>query len=235
MIKSTDKILVVAAHPDDEVLGCGATIHKLREKFPEMPIFCVILSEPLASRKSHAVAFDKKDFQEVINASLKVSELLGFTKTYFENLPNNRLDSLDLLEVIKIIEGWIEELKPTIVFTHHKNDLNLAHRITSQAVLTGCRPLEGCSVRVLYSFEIASSTEWNFPTYASIFSPNMFVEVGEAIETKITAMEMYRSERRVFPHPRSPEAIRAAAVRWGSVGNLNMAEAFETIYERVIL
>jgi LmbE family N-acetylglucosaminyl deacetylase len=226
----------VAAHPDDEVLGCGGTVRRLADKFGEaLRICCLILSEPLASRTSHAVSFDKKDFRAVINDSLRVSELLGIQHTYFENLPNNRLDSLDLLDVIKIVEDYVEKLKPTIVFSHHKHDLNLAHRITYQAVLTACRPLPECSVRKLLSFEIPSSTEWALPTHSSAFSPNVFVEVGESIDIKIEAMEMYKSERREYPHPRSPEAIKAIALRWGSVANLNHAEAFELIYERSVI
>jgi LmbE family N-acetylglucosaminyl deacetylase len=232
-INKSDVILVVAAHPDDEVLGCGGTVRKLADKFGDaLPIYCVILSEPLASRTSHSVSFDKKDFQSVIADSLCVSEMLGFRRTFFENLPNNRLDSLDLLEVIKIVEEYTEKLKPTIVFSHHKFDLNLAHRITNQAVLTACRPLPECSVRKLLSFEIPSSTEWAFSARTGSFSPSVFVEIGDTLEIKIEAMEMYKSERRIYPHPRSPEIIRANALRWGGVANLDRAEAFELVYDR---
>jgi LmbE family N-acetylglucosaminyl deacetylase len=232
-VNEKDVILVVAAHPDDEVLGCGGTVRKLADRFGDaLPIYCVILSEPLASRTSHAVSFDKKDFQSVIGDSLRVSETLGFRRTYFENLPNNRLDSLDLLDVIRIVEDYAEKLRPTVVFSHHGHDLNLAHRITSRAVLTACRPLPECSVRKLLSFERPSSTEWAFSAGAGAFSPNVFVEIGDVVEIKIEAMETYKSERRAYPHPRSPEMIRANALRWGGVANLDRAEAFELIYER---
>lgn len=235
-ISANDRILIIAAHPDDEVLGCGGTIRMIADKYgEEVKIYCLILSEPLASRTSNAVSYDKKDFQAVINDSLRASEMLGIQHTYFENLPNNRLDSLDLLEVIKIIESYVSELAPTIVFTHHHGDLNLAHRITNQAALTACRPLEGCTVNAIYSFEIPSSTEWNFPTHSSVFSPNVFVEIGNTIDTKIQAMDCYKSERRAYPHPRSPESLKAIACRWGGVANLNSAEAFEVVYERLVI
>jgi LmbE family N-acetylglucosaminyl deacetylase len=144
-------------------------------------------------------------------------------------LPNNRLE---LLDVIKIVERYVEKIKPTVIFTHHRGDINIAHRITYQAVLTACRPLSGCSVKILYGFEIPSSTEWAFPHYANAFSPNVFVQVGDTIEAKIKAMHCYKSERREYPHPRSHEALRSIATKWGSVANLDRAEAFELIYER---
>ncbi|GHV53572.1 PIG-L domain-containing protein [Synergistales bacterium] len=237
MITNRDRILIVAAHPDDEVLGCGGTIRTITDKFvlgsaPPPVISALILSEGLTSRESDTVKFNKKDTDAVRQDSLDAAKILGIQNSYFEDLPNNRLDSMDLLDVIKIAEKYILELQPTIVFTHHYGDINIAHRMTYQAVLTACRPLQNCPVEKLLSFEIASSTEWNFPTHTNAFSPNVYVEIGDAVETKIQAMQAYRSERRTLPHPRSPEAIRAIALRWGSVANLGYTEAFELIYER---
>jgi LmbE family N-acetylglucosaminyl deacetylase len=232
MIDGNDKILIVAAHPDDEVLGCGGTIRAIADRYGEGGVSALVLSEGLTSRESDTVKFSKADIERVNQDSLNAAKILGIRRSYFEGLPNNRLDSMDLLDVIKIIERYIAELRPDVVFTHHNGDVNAAHRIAYQAVLTACRPIEGCSVKKLFSFEIPSSTEWAFPTYKSAFSPNVFVEIGDRIDVKIQAMQAYRSERRKFPHPRSPAAIRAIAARWGSVANLNFAEAFELIYER---
>jgi LmbE family N-acetylglucosaminyl deacetylase len=233
LIKTHDKILIVAAHPDDEVLGCGGTIAKLADRGEGPEVSALIVSEGLTSRESERRRFTEEDFLALRQDSLNAARILGIQNSYFENLPNNRLDRLDLLDVIQIIEKYIVRLKPTLVFTHHHGDINAAHRIAYQAVLTACRPLETCSVRKLYSFEIPSSTEWAFPHYKSAFSPNTFVNIADTTETKIAAMQAYRSERRKAPHPRSPEMIRAAALRWGSVSNLPAAEAFELIYDRL--
>jgi len=232
MFWSNDRILIVAAHPDDEVLGCGGTICRFANNLQKGLISALILSEGLTSRESETVKFSQQDVEALKEDSLHAAKVIGITNSYFADLPNNRLDSIDLLDVIKIVERYIGEVKPTVVFTHHHGDINIAHRITYQAVLTACRPLVGCPVRKLYSFEIPSSTEWAFPTHKSAFSPNVFVEIGDAIEKKIEAMHAYRTERRIYPHPRSPEALRAIASRWGSVANMGCAEAFELVYER---
>ena len=235
MIYDDDRILVVAAHPDDEVLGCGGTICAISNMFPGAEISAIILSEGLTSRENDFIRFTKADIDSVKEDSLEAARILGYKNVFFEDLPNNRLDSMDLLDVIKIIERYVTDLQPTVVFTHHHSDINIAHRITYQAVLTACRPMEGTSVKKLLSFEIPSSTEWAFPTYQSVFSPNVFYEIGEGnIEKKIMAMQAYKMEKRTLPHPRSPEVLRAIALRWGSVAGMGYAESFELIYDRHI-
>jgi len=232
MINNTDKILIIAAHPDDEVLGCGGTIHAIFKKLPNVEITALILSEGLTSRENDFKKFNKADIEDVKNDSINAAKILGIRHSYFEDLPNNRLDSMDLLDVVKIIERYVADLQPTIIFTHHHGDINIAHRITFQAVITTCRPLESCPVRKLLSFEIPSSTEWAFPIYKNTFSPNVFFEIGDSIDVKIQAMQAYRSERRKLPHPRSPEAIKAIALHRGCTANLSYTEAFELVYER---
>jgi LmbE family N-acetylglucosaminyl deacetylase len=122
-----------------------------------------------------------------------------------------------------VFEGVKNEIKPEVVFTHFEHDLNIDHKLTYQAVMTACRPMFGESVKEVYSFEIPSSTEWNFPR---IFAPNVFVNIEETLEKKIEAFKMYESEVREFPHPRSPEALRVIAKRWGVVSGMKAAEAF---------
>lgn len=235
MITDNDSIFIVAAHPDDEVLGCGGTIRLISEQFGgKVPVSALILSEGLTSRESDEIRYSKSEIDIVKQDSLAAAKILGIQNSFYEDLPNNRLDSMDLLDVIKIVERYIEKLRPTIVLTHHYGDINIAHRITYQAVLTACRPLGDCPVRKLLSFEVPSSTEWAFPQHVSAFSPNVFIEIESAIDAKVEAMLTYRTESRDYPHPRSPEAIRAIALRWGSVANMNSAEAFELIYERSI-
>lgn len=235
MIQKGDKVLIIAAHPDDEVLGCGGTISKAVQKYgADITVNALILSEGLMGRSDGSTHFEQKDLDDFYADAVKAGKTMGLQHSYFEYLPNNRLDGMDLLDIIKLIEKYIAELEPSVVFTHHNGDINIAHRIVYQAALTACRPLGECPVKRLFSFEVPSSTEWAFPTYKSAFSPNVFFEIGNEVETKIKAMECYRTERRAFPHPRSPELIRAIARRWGGVANMDYAEAFELIYDRIV-
>jgi len=123
----------------------------------------------------------------------------------------------------------VDRLQPEVIYTHHGGDLNVDHRVIYHAVLTATRPVQGSPVREIYAFEVASSTEWAFQRIEPTFRPNVFVDVAGTIEAKIAAMECYESEARKFPHPRSPEALRAIAIRWGSVAGCEAAEAFELI------
>lgn len=126
MIASNDKILIVAAHPDDEVLGCGGTIRAIANKFTKTEIFALILSEGLTSRESESMKFSKADIDEVKNDSINAAKILGIQRPYFADLPNNRLDSMNLLDVIKIVERHVTKLQPTVIFTHHNGDINIA-------------------------------------------------------------------------------------------------------------
>ncbi len=220
------KVLVVAAHPDDEVLGCGATIAKLAAAGYE--VFLAILGEGVTSRYAAREQADKKLILELRKTAEKVREYLGAKKLFPFDFPDNRFDTVPLINIIKTIEGLIKEIEPQIVFTHHTSDLNIDHVITHRAVLTATRPLSGCPVNEIYAFEIPSSTEWSFGQFGS-FQPDTFCNIENTIEMKIRAMSLYETERRELPHPRSPVALKATAQRWGSVVGMQYAEAFETI------
>ena len=221
-------ILVVAAHPDDEVLGCGGAVRKLL--MDGCKVDCLILAEGLTSRVKERDEMPEDKLNELRKNAHDAAKIIGFDNLFFENFPDNRMDSVDLLEVIQVINGYVEQLRPQVIFTHHHGDLNIDHRITYQATLTACRPLEGSPVKEIYSFQVPSSTEWNFPYHRNVFSPNMFVDITKTIEEKIAAMACYESESRKPPHPRSGESLRAIAAQWGSVVGVRFAEAFETIY-----
>jgi LmbE family N-acetylglucosaminyl deacetylase len=145
------------------------------------------------------------------------------------SLPDNRFDTLPMLEVVKLIEELVERLKPETVYTQHGGDLNVDHVVTFRATLTATRPVLGCPVKAVYAYEVASSSEWAFQQFSPTFQPSMFVDISQTLELKIRAMQTYESEARAFPHPRSPEALRAAAHRWGTVVGLPAAEAFHLI------
>ncbi|HLA29180.1 MAG TPA: PIG-L family deacetylase [Syntrophales bacterium] len=227
-MQSNNPILVIAAHPDDEVLGCGGTIARLAQEGHQVHI--AILGEGGTARYAQCEAADKTIVTMLHDHSQRVKELLCAKNLFTYDLPDNRFDTIPLLEVVKIIEGLIGSLKPEVIYTHHSGDLNIDHAITHRAVLTATRPTAGCSVKELYSYEIPSSTEWAFAQFAPAFLPNVFVDISTTIDSKIKAMQIYESEARPFPHPRSPEALRTVAQRWGSVVGLVAVEAFELIY-----
>jgi LmbE family N-acetylglucosaminyl deacetylase len=223
------KVLIIAAHPDDEVLGCGGTIAKLSDQGEDVHI--LILATGLTSR----VGFDMKKDADALKVHLerasRAGALLGAKNVNFAGFPDQKMDTLSLLEVTQRIEAEIESIKPQTIFTHHGGDLNMDHVITFRATLTAARPMAGGVVRSVYAYEVPSSTEWAFQKFEPKFQPNLFHDITETLPQKIQAMQIYESEARDFPHPRSPQALQAIAHRWGSVVGLNAAEAFETIME----
>lgn len=219
--------LVIAAHPDDEVLGCGGTIARLAAEGRAVHI--AILGEGLTSRFALREQADRAALEALHARSRQVGERLGARSVSLFNLPDNRFDSVPLLEIVKLIEGQIERLRPAAVITQHGGDLNIDHVQTFRATLTATRSLPSCPVRQVLAYEAPSATEWAFERFEPAFRPNVFVDIAETLERKVAAMEAYESEARPFPHPRSPEALRAIARRWGSVAGVHAAEAFELI------
>lgn len=207
-------VLVVAAHPDDEVLGAGGTIRKLRDRGREVHV--VILGEGVTSRYAQRSQADRAELDELQARARAANATLGVDSLTLCGLPDNRFDSMDLLDVVKVVEEQIAKHRPSTVLTHHFGDLNIDHQITHRAVLTATRPIAGHPVRNLLAFEVPSSTEWAFGTPAP-FSPNVFLDIESSLEAKVAALACYDSEVRAFPHPRSPEALRVIARRWASV------------------
>jgi LmbE family N-acetylglucosaminyl deacetylase len=223
------KTLIIAAHPDDEVLGCGGTIAKLVAQGEEVHI--LILATGLTSRVGFDMAKDAEALKIHLERASRAGALLGAKNVNFGGLPDQKMDTLPLLEVTQRIEAEIELVKPKTIFTHHGGDLNMDHVITFRATLTATRPMPGSVVRSVYAYEVPSSTEWAFQKFEPKFQPNLFHDITETLPKKIEAMQIYESEAREFPHPRSPQALQAIAGRWGSVVGLNAAEAFEVIWE----
>lgn len=226
-IENIANILVIAAHPDDEVLGCGGTISRLVKE--NQNVFITILGEGITSRYREWEQADERLTETLHADSRKVADLLGARDLFLYDLPDNRFDTVPLLSVVKIIEELVERIKPTVIYTHHGGDLNIDHAITHRAVLTATRPMVGTPVKDIFAFEVASSTEWSFQQFTPHFRPSVFFDIGGTIDKKIEAIKMYDSEVRSFPHPRSPEALKTCARRWGSVVGLQYAESFELI------
>ncbi len=220
-------VLVISAHPDDEVLGCGGTIARLATE--GNVVYLAILGEGITSRSYKSEQSQRADVEALRVSSHRVATLLGAKDLFMFGLPDNRFDTVPLLEIVKTIEGLIERLKPELVLTHHASDLNIDHQLVNRAVLTATRPTEGCSVKELLAFEVLSSSEWAFDQFHLSFMPNVFVDITSGLEKKIAAMQLYQGESRAFPHPRSPEGIRALAQWRGISAGLRAAEAFQLI------
>lgn len=218
-------ILVVAAHPDDEVLGCGGTL--ARHVTSGDTVSALIIAEGATSRDKE----NRSYVEELRSSAHKAANILGFDRTEFLGLPDNRLDTLDLLDIIKDIEKVIKNIRPDTIYTHHGADLNIDHRITHEAVVTASRPVPGSMIKRLYCYETVSSTEWSTPAIGNAFQPQRYVDISNNLEQKMSALSCYRQEMRPFPHARSMESVEALARVRGAQSGLNAAEAFSTVFE----
>jgi LmbE family N-acetylglucosaminyl deacetylase len=220
-------VLVVAAHPDDEVLGCGGTMARLAREGHD--VFIAILAEGMSSRYANRSEADQQQIRHLHERAQQAADMVGAKELILFKFPDNRLDTVPLLEVVKTVEQLVDRVRPETIFTHHPGDLNIDHGIVHRSVLTATRPMTGQCVREVYAFEVPSSTEWSFQRFEPSFRPNVFMDITDSLETKISALTCYDTETRKFPHPRSPEALRAIATRWGSVAGLPAVEAFELV------
>ena len=224
------KILIIVAHPDDEVLGCGGSIAKWSKYGHEVHV--LIMAEGITSReKKRERVAHQKELSLLGQSSQKASKIIGVESLKLLEYPDNRMDSVDLLDIVKSIEEHIEKVKPGVVVTHHSGDLNIDHRIVHQAVLTACRPDPENIVRRILSFEVPSATEWQSPTSLSPFVPNWFEDISDELELKIKALEAYHSEMREWPHSRSIKGVKYLS-RWrGSSMGYEAGEAFMLLRE----
>lgn len=224
----TETVLVVAAHPDDELLGCGGTLARHVAAKDAVHIF--IAGEGATSRPDAP----KDLVAELRGHAAQAAEIIGAKPPRFGGLPDNRLDELPLLEMTQRVEAEIANVRPSIIYTHHGGDLNKDHRLLHQAVVTACRPQTGSSVRAIYTYETASSTEWSSTSIDSEgFRPTRFVDISDHLERKLRALACYKSEMRPFPHSRSIEGVRALAVWRGAMSGSAAAEAFMVVRELV--
>ena len=215
-------ILVVAAHADDEVLGCGGTI--ARHVAEGDVVHVVFMADGVNSRAINVSA----ELQRRNQARDEALKILEVTKCYTLDFPDNRMDSMPLLDVVQALEPIIEQVQPTRVYTHHHGDLNVDHRVTYQAVITACRPMAGNSVREILTFEVMSSTEWATPGVAP-FLPNVFVDISDYLQKKLDAFAAYDMEMRPAPHSRSVANVEALARHRGNCVGAEASEAFEAV------
>jgi LmbE family N-acetylglucosaminyl deacetylase len=224
------KIMVVVAHPDDELLGLGATMHKLIDHY-NCRVKVVILGEGITSRSD---ARDLKLWEKDLAIHKKniknAAKAIGYQEIKTYDFPDNRFDTVALLDIVKAIEKEKNEFQPEIIFTHHGGDTNIDHRQTFDAVITATRPMTHEVVRTIIAFETPSSTEWQAFNHPNYFKPNLFIEVSKKdVDAKIKGMESYEFEKRKYPHPRSPQALEIQCKRNGVIVGKEYAEAFMLI------
>lgn len=216
-------VLVIVAHPDDEVLGCGGFISKCTSGGADVHVSFVSdgVGARLSSQCEHETLLEMRRHAAEVS-----SNVLGVQSIRFGDFLDNQLDSVPLLKVVQYVERIIEELRPDTVVTHHAGDLNIDHRRVHQAVMTACRPQHGHPVRTLLCFEVPSSTEWQPPGSGIPFEPGWFVDISATLAPKLAALDAYSAEMRDSPHPRSREGIEHLA-RWrGATVGCHAAEAF---------
>ncbi len=223
----TSHVLVVAAHPDDEVLGCGGIMAKHSMLGDHVTV--LFLTDGVSSRDG-ANADDERVERRA--AAHRALEILGVSDIVFETFPDNQLDSIPLLHVIKAIELVARRIAPEIVYSHSSADLNVDHVVAAKAVRTVFRPTKSSSVNKILSFEIMSSTEWAFD-FSRVFKPNHYIDISEFWDKKIAALHCYGMEMRDSPHPRSFRSIGAHGALHGEAVGFEYAEALELVWERI--
>jgi LmbE family N-acetylglucosaminyl deacetylase len=217
------RVLVVAAHPDDELLGPGGTLARHARRGDE--VHAVILSDGATSR------YPGEMVTVLADCAQKAAKVLGLTSTRVLSLPDQRLDTLPLIEVTRTVEAVVDEVRPHVVYTHYPGDVNVDHGVVARAVWIACRPYVLPRLRRFAVYETPSSTEWQWPFEGGPFTPGLFVDIGRTLEDKLAAMECYESELREYPHPRSLRALRERAAGWGSRVNRPAVEAFQVLRE----
>ena len=217
------RILIVAAHPDDEVLGCGGTITKSTAQ--GCKVYIVFITNGVASRNRK-----KRDTKNEVNerkaAAIKACKIMGAEKPNFLDFQDNQLDKYPLLKIVKTVEKFIKKYSPSVIFSHYSGDLNIDHQIVSKAVVTACRPQKQSTVKNLLFFEVPSSTEWQITKSSKTFNPNWFEDISSVIKKKLNALQAYKSELRKWPHPRSKKGVEVLALWRGATIGVEAAEAF---------
>ena len=215
-------VLVVAAHTDDEVLGCGGAI--LRHVADNDMVHGIFMTDGISARddRSERLRHERR------LAAEKAHKILGLSTVHHLDFPDNQMDTVSALDLAKSVETVIQKLNPEVIYTHHRGDLNIDHCLTARATMVACRPQPGCSVKEIYGFEVLSSTGWDAPQEKP-FTPEMFVDISNVLEKKIEAFRAYSHEVRPSPHARSKENVEYLAKYRGHHIGVDAAEAFSVL------
>lgn len=218
------KVLIIAPHMDDEVLGCGGTIAKHVNQGHTVSV-CVV------ANRAYGHKYDDELIAVEKQAVKAAKEILGYKRLIFLDLPDEQLDS-KLIEVIVPLEALLLEIKPDIVYVNHRGDVNQDHQAVFKAAMVACRPISAHQVHKILAYEIPSSTDQSPPFEEVTFIPNYYVDITPFLEKKIQALSCYQREARLFPHPRSPEGISIYAQKRGMEIGFQAAEAFAVIRDQ---
>lgn len=220
------RVLIISAHPDDDIIGCGGTIAKYSNT--DVVFKVIFIAEGSTCRYSDPTSSDaRKELKRRNRYAVNALGVLGVNNVEFYDMPCGRLDQQPLIEINKIIEKEINKFGPDTIFTHSENDTNNDHSIVAKSTRIATRPLQNRFVNNLYSYEILSSSEWK---YTKSFKPNYFEKLEEVqLKKKWNALNEYRSEIKPFPFPRSEEGIFTLAKYRGMQAGLNFAESFKLI------
>jgi N-acetylglucosamine malate deacetylase 1 len=220
------RILVIATHPDDEVLGCGGVIARHADSGDEVRVLIITRGVP--------EIFPLEQIEETRQELRAAHQILGVADVQFLDFPAPKLDSIPGYVLADSINKAIRSQSSEVVYLPHKGDLHADHRAVFEATLVAARPIDGCPVRRLLSYETLSETDWSPPTGSDVFIPTVFVDISSYLETKLAAMECYRSQLKPPPHSRSLRSLTALAqLRGGTIG-IQAAECFMLIREIVV-
>ncbi len=219
-----NNILAVVAHPDDEIIGVGGTLRKHVKQGDDVSVLILGDGKSSRNRGYHPLEDDARDAS--IAETKKALAVLGITTFYKEYLPDNRFDSVILLDVVKVVSEYIDKVNPKVIYTHHTGDLNIDHQITAESVIIATRPIQNAALEELRMFETLSATEMAGPRQTHVFMPNLYINIEQELEDKMKAMKCYESELREFPHPRSLKAVAYNAHVWGAKNNSTAVEPF---------
>lgn len=220
-------VLCVVAHPDDEVLGVGGTLARHADRGDDVHV--CILSDGVTSRYDESEAeLGEKVNRRKTNAR-QACETLGIKTVSFYKFPDNKFDTVPLLDIVQTIESELEKAAPSRIYTHHYGDLNIDHELTCRAVMTAARPLPDTNIEQILGFETLSSTEWAIPTASNSFQPETFVDISKYLESKVEALRYYEDELRQHPHPRCIKSVQQNGELWGAKAGIAVAEPFELL------
>lgn len=220
------EVLVFAAHPDDETLGCGGAIARHVDAGDKVHVV-VVTDGSSAQYPDDPATLARK--QDEARAAMKI---LGVTDLVLGTLPDMRLDTVASLDLTKFLSSHVRRIDPHIVYTHHAGDINLDHRLVFDATLVATRPTSGARLQRVYAYEVASSTDWGEAHPDRAFRPNSFIDIGGVLDRKLRALACYKTELRPAPHPRSLSVVEAYARAWGPRAGLEAAEAMVLVHER---
>lgn len=219
MLFDSEVVLIVAAHPDDEVLGCGGAIARHADRGAEVDV--LFLSDGVSSRGPA----DRNEVDARRQSAVRATEILGANRPQFLEYPDNRLDAVPLLDVVQSVEAVMQRKPYQLIYTHSPADLNIDHQLAARAVVTASRPVPGQSVSAVLFFEVPSSSEWNFGGEPQAHF-NVVIDIAAQIDRKLEALEAYAVEMRSPPHPRSYDNVRALARTRGATHGFEAGEAF---------